>query len=455
MSDGPVDSATRRPSYPDVAPVPHGGTDRELLARFAADREEAAFAILVERHGPMVLDVCRRVLHDAHEAEDACQATFLVLARKSGSLRKPELLANWLYGVAYRSARKAQRQRVRYCAHAMRGASMQATDATADLIWKDLRPVLDEELDRLPAKFRAPVVLCYLEGLKAEEAARRLGCPRGTILSRLARARQRLSSRLAKRGLALSTGFLGLLLTGKATASEPLPSAFVKSTVKAASLFAAPKTASSGRDGGRANNLAQGVLMAMFLAKLKFGAVCLLVTGVVLIGTATAVRISMAAGPSDPIALAPSGLAPIALDPGQDQASKDDLERLQGAWREIGFENADGKARLEDIKGFRWIIKGDSFTMVADQFGPLQDQQGNAMQFLLSLNAAVRPKRIEFSAGGQMWLIGIYELNGDSFKICTAPGGGPWPMGFSAKGDRIIWEFKREPADKQPPAPQK
>jgi RNA polymerase sigma factor (sigma-70 family) len=206
MSDGPVNSATQRPSDADVAPAPESATDRELLHRFVAHREESAFTALVERHGPMVLDVCRRVLHDSHEAEDACQATFLVLARKCGSLRQPELLANWLYGVAYRSARKAQRQRVRYCAHAMRGASMQATDATADLIWKDLRPVLDEELERLPAKYRAAVVLCYLEGLKVEEAARQLQCPRGTILSRLARARQRLSSRLAMRGLALSTG---------------------------------------------------------------------------------------------------------------------------------------------------------------------------------------------------------------------------------------------------------
>jgi RNA polymerase sigma factor (sigma-70 family) len=446
MSDGPANSATRRPGCPDVAPVPEGGTDRELLARFVSDREEAAFATLVERHGPMVLDVCRRVLHDAHEAEDACQAAFLVLARKAGTLRNPELLANWLYGVAYRSARKAQRQKVRYCAHAMRGASMQATDATAELIWKDLRPVLDEELDRLPAKFRAPVVLCYLEGLKAEEAARRLGCPRGTILSRLARARQRLCSRLAKRGLALSTGFLGLLLARNATASAPLPGEFVKSIVKAARLFVTPKASTSARVGGRANNIAQGVLTAMFLAKLKFGAVCLLVTGVALIGTATVVRIGMAAG-------AGTAAAPPAANqvPGENQAAEDDRERLQGAWREVGFENAGGKAPGEQIKGFRWVIEGDGFMMVDDKFGPMN------VKFGIHLDANARPKRMDIAANGQPCWVAIYELSADKLRICTAAAGAQRPAAFipGGIGDKMVWEFKREPADKPKPAPQK
>src|SRR5438128_1594254 len=130
MSDMPVNSATRGRRFSPDASDPGTGTDRELLGRFVAQRDEGAFASLVERHGPMVLDVCRRVLRDTHEAEDACQATFLVLARKAGSLRRPELLANWLYGVAYRAARKTQRQTVTYRAHAVRGATMQATGDT-------------------------------------------------------------------------------------------------------------------------------------------------------------------------------------------------------------------------------------------------------------------------------------------------------------------------------------
>src|SRR6516162_2891867 len=118
MNSPTIHSATRDPESPASPSASEGGTDREFLDRFVANRDEVAFAALVERHGPMVLEVCRRVLQDVHEAEDACQATFLVLARKAGSLRRPELLANWLHGVAYRSARKVQRQKVRYCAHA-------------------------------------------------------------------------------------------------------------------------------------------------------------------------------------------------------------------------------------------------------------------------------------------------------------------------------------------------
>jgi RNA polymerase sigma factor (sigma-70 family) len=445
MSDRPANSAARPPSRADVVPAPE--SDRTLLQRFAVERDEAAFTVLVERHGPMVLDVCRRVLHDAHEAEDACQATFLVLARKCGSLQQPELLANWLYGVAYRSARKAQRQKVRYCAHAMRGASMRATDATAELVWQDLRPVLDEELDRLPAKFRAPVVLCYLEGLKAEEAARRLGCPRGTILSRLARARQRLGSRLAKRGLALSSGFLGLLLTRKATASESLSIEFVKSTVSAARLFAIPQTAGARRIGERVNSIAQGVLTAMILAKLKYIAMFVLVFGVGLVGITTAVWIGLALGAQHGVVSATETQGPVDE---QSSNAEQDKQRLQGAWREVGLENAGGKVPPEQLKTFRWIIEGDGFLMVDDNQGPMN------VKFAYRLDAATRPKSIDISANGMPCWIAIYELGADKLRICTAAAGAPRPTAFivGGKDDKLIWEFKREPAD-QDPAPAK
>jgi RNA polymerase sigma factor (sigma-70 family) len=446
MSDGPGNSATRRPSDVDVALAPESGTDRDLLHRFVEHREESAFTALVERHGPMVLDVCRRVLRDSHEAEDACQATFLVLARKSGTLRQPELLANWLYGVAYRSAKKAQRQRVRYCAHAMRSASMQATDATADIVWKDLRPVLDEELERLPAKYRAAVVLCYLEGLKVEEAAQQLNCPRGTILSRLARARQRLSSRLAMRGLALSTGFLGLLLTRKAMASTSLPTAFVECTVKAACRFAGPKAASSVRIDERANHIAQGVLLSMLLAKLKFAAVCLLVTGVVLIGTATAVRLALAAGFGKAVVQAGAEDTPA-----EDPLPKKDEERIQGAWREVGFENAQGKAPLDAIKGYRWVIEGDGFKMVDDKLGAMD------VKFSLHLDPDANPKAIDIAANGAPCWVGIYELNEDTLRICTAEAGAPRPRDFvpGGVGGKMVWSFKREQLNKDASLPKK
>jgi HlyD family secretion protein len=176
-------------------------TDAELLRRFAADRAEEAFAALVKRHGPLVLSVCRRGLGAEQDAEDAFQATFLVLARKAGSIADPGLLGNWLYGVATRIARKArvaqrkrqQREKPVWCL-----PSLPAPDAPAR---DDLGSVLREELNRLPEKYRVPVGLCYLEGKTNAEAARLLRWPTGTVKGRLARARDLLRSRLVCRGL--------------------------------------------------------------------------------------------------------------------------------------------------------------------------------------------------------------------------------------------------------------
>jgi RNA polymerase sigma factor (sigma-70 family) len=176
------------------------GTDAELLRRFAAEGTEEAFALLVKKYGPLVLSVCRRVLGAEQDAEDAFQATFLVLARKAGSIANPDLLGNWLYGVAARIARKAraaQRKRqlrekpVRYL------PPLPAPDAPAD---DELGSVLREELGRLPEKYRAPVGLCYLEGKTNEEAANLLRWPTGTVKGRLARARDLLRGRLIGRG---------------------------------------------------------------------------------------------------------------------------------------------------------------------------------------------------------------------------------------------------------------
>src|SRR5262249_31616689 len=148
-----------------------------------------------------------------HDAEDAFQATFLILVRKAGSLGRPELLGNWLYGVAYRTAARARAEatRRRFREVPLIDRDLPAKESTPDGVWRDLRPVLDEEINRLPDKYRAPFVLCYLEGKTNEEAARQLGCPLGTVLSRLARARERLRLRLTSRGLTLSVGLLGAM----------------------------------------------------------------------------------------------------------------------------------------------------------------------------------------------------------------------------------------------------
>jgi RNA polymerase sigma factor (sigma-70 family) len=233
-------------------------TDAQLLERFLAGRDEQAFEALVRRHGPMVLGVCARVLGNAHDAEDAFQATFLVLARRAGSVRKRGAVGSWLYGVARHMALRAQKAAARRRAKEAR--AMPRTEPRTD----DLREVLDLELERLPEKYRAPLVLCDLEGRTRAEAARQLGLPQGTVASRLARGRSLLTRRLSRHGPLLSAPVLALALSEVASA---VPAPLVSSTVQAAVLVGAGQVAAVATS---AAALMKEVQKAMFLAKLKF-----------------------------------------------------------------------------------------------------------------------------------------------------------------------------------------
>lgn len=202
-----------------------GRRDAELVARFASggrDAAEEAFRTLVDRHGPMVWGVCRRVLADRHEAEDAFQATFLLLARKAPRIRRPELLGNWLYGVAYKVSARARSGAALRRLREHRGAEMVASLGARDNIDGDLGAILHAEIGRLPEIYRAPVVLCYLEGMTNEEAARALRCPVGTVKVRLMRARQRLRSRLERRGMAPALLLLFAFVQDDANAAVPV-----------------------------------------------------------------------------------------------------------------------------------------------------------------------------------------------------------------------------------------
>ncbi len=218
-------------------------TDDQLVARFLAQREgsEVAFRVLIQRHGPMVLGVCHRVLGDCHLAEDTFQATFLVLVKKAGTLRDRDLLANWLYGVAHRLAKKARAEAARRTA-VEQGAARSDVAPEEDLDRDELRSVVDEEIRRLPDRYRAPLVLCYLEGLHHHEVARRLGCPVGTVESRLSRARRRLQSQLTRRGLApLSSTLAAMLAPSRATAAfERLAESTFLAARRAAANFPHP-----------------------------------------------------------------------------------------------------------------------------------------------------------------------------------------------------------------------
>jgi RNA polymerase sigma factor (sigma-70 family) len=219
-------------------------TDVELLARFLDGRgdsaSEAAFATIVERHGPMVLGVCRRVLRDDHAAADAFQATFLILARKARSVRVGDSLGRWLYGVSIRVARRAksivltERGRAR-CLDDHDPPDVSASQDPCELA--ELRAVIDEEVVRLPSRYRSAVVLCCLEGLTQEQAARRLRCPVGTVQSRLHRAKERLRSRLTRRGLAPAIGGLEMLAVTTSRAEVP-PGLFATTIAVAARLAA-------------------------------------------------------------------------------------------------------------------------------------------------------------------------------------------------------------------------
>ena len=238
-----------------------------MLERFATDGEEEAFQALVERHGPLVLGVCRRVLGDEHEAEDAFQATFLVLARCAGSIRKSHSVASWLYGVALRVASKARANAARRRIRESPAEDVPASPSM-DLALRELRAVLDEELNRLPEKYRSPLVLCYLEGKTKDEAAVELGWPTGTVSGRLARARDLLRNRLDRRGLALSAALFVTLLSETATPAA-VPLALAGATTAAAAALAAGK-ALAGVVSTQVTHLVEGVLHDMYLSKLKF-----------------------------------------------------------------------------------------------------------------------------------------------------------------------------------------
>jgi RNA polymerase sigma factor (sigma-70 family) len=213
-----------------TSPALTDSTDAELLDRFARTRDHAAFAALVRRHGPMVFGVCRRVLRDPNDADEAFQVTFLVLVRKAGGLRQPGRLANWLYGVANRVARKARVSAARRGRHERAAAGPDRT-VPIDPTDADLRAVLDEEMVALPAKYRAPLVLCYLEGLTNEAAAERLGWPPGSMSYRLARGRELLRKRLVRRGVCLALWPIFWQGLSESASAGTVPEPLVEATV--------------------------------------------------------------------------------------------------------------------------------------------------------------------------------------------------------------------------------
>ncbi len=284
-------------------PAARGVADADLLQRFVAARDEAAFELLLWRHSALVMGVCRAVLRDRHLAEDAFQATFLALARKVPSVGRREALAGWLYRVAYHAALKARARAARTPA-AVEPDSLPAPERT-ETEAHELTPLLHEELGRLPAKYRTPLVLCYLQGQTHADAARQLGWPKGTVSGRLARGRDLLRRRLLKRGVTLTAGLLAAGLATGTTATAALVAATARAGADLASGAATSAVSA------QVLRLTEGVLRTMFLSKVKTALAVGVVLGCLALGGGLLGDLALAQKPGG----GPGSSAPGAADP--------------------------------------------------------------------------------------------------------------------------------------------
>jgi RNA polymerase sigma factor (sigma-70 family) len=275
-------------------------SDEQLIEQFVNGQSEAgegAFEVLLERHGPMVFRTCRTILRDRHDAEDAFQATFLVLARQARSIRNPASLASWLHGVARRVACHARSAEWRRRRHEQQRVADQADPCVIEPRLDDLAEVVHSEIDSLPERYRAAVVLCDIEGLTEGQAARRLGRPVGTIRSQLSRGRQHLRKRLIHRGLAPAVAFIGL--TRAALGEERIvPSALVSATVESAREFAVAQTVTAKLIGSAAGVLAEGFLRRLVMIRIQLTAIVAL--GAIAIATAGAFALERGGGKQAP-----------------------------------------------------------------------------------------------------------------------------------------------------------
>jgi RNA polymerase sigma factor (sigma-70 family) len=314
---GRVVQALRRAAQPgdDAA-----ASDGQLLECYVRRREEAAFAALVRRHGPMVWGVCRRVLASHQDAEDAFQATFVVLVRRAASVVPRDMVANWLYGVAHQTALKARQTTARRLAREKQVPAMPEPVAEPQALWDDLQPRLDQELSRLPDKYRAVIVLCDLSGKTRKEAARQLRVPEGTVASRLAAARALLARRLSRTGLAVPGAALGAMLVAH-SASAGVPAGVAATALRAAV---------TGTIAPRAAALADAVVKAMLLRKIK---------------VASAVLVTLAALAASAAALVPRAAAELQAEPPAAKAMEPAPEKRAGDWPQWRGPNRDGAVR--------------------------------------------------------------------------------------------------------------
>jgi RNA polymerase sigma factor (sigma-70 family) len=407
-------------------------TDAVLLERYTSRREDAAFAALVRRYSPLVLSVCRRVLQHEQDAEDALQAVFCVLARKAASIRRRGAVGAWLHGVAYRIARKARARRGRQPVSQSNLPDIPAAEDSPEWAWKELRPILDAEVNHLPTKCRQVFVLCYLEGLTNEQAAAQLGCPLGTVLSGLARARELLRARLTRRGLTLSAAMLAAAL-GRHAAATPVRAGLAEAAVQMGLRYAAGQAVGAG-----VATLADGFLKALLRARLTitFGLVSAL--AVVVAVVCLLWYRSRGAGAGNPP-------APAARAVATPQAER---EKLQGSWQVVGMERAGQQVPAQANQGFQgygFRFTGSRWTMSVPGGPPMAP-----MPFVL--DPSQEPKAIDLTMFPGKTIPGIYQVDEDSLTLCVdfdpAGTGGKRPTTFRTQPDALdVTRFvlRREP----------
>ena len=398
--------------------------DGELLRRFIEHRDEAALADLITGHGPMVWGVCRRLLGH-HDAEDAFQATFIVLVHKAASVVPREMVGNWLYGVAHQTALQARRTAARRRTRELQVTQMPDTTTVQHDPWSDLRPLLDEELSHLPDNYRAVIVLCDLEGRTRKEVARQLDVPEGTVAGRLARARTLLAQRLTRRGVALSVGALAAALSQNASAG--VPPAVESGAIGAASLLAAGRTA-AGVISPKVAALTDGVLKIMLVSKLKAAVAVVLVLALVATGAMGFVYHTAAQDAKPPVAKEP--VKPPQQNKLAPTMPVKEVSDLEGEWVVVAMEDGGETASADDVKGMKWSVKGNEITA---------SQPDSTGKMSFKLDPEKMPKEIDItSLDGNLkgtMSPGIYAIEGRKFRVCfgekirpnkfaTAPGDG-------------------------------
>jgi RNA polymerase sigma factor (sigma-70 family) len=361
-----------------------GLDDDKLLKRFVVERDEVAFAALVARHGRMVLGVCRRILHDEHDVEDAFQATFLVLVSRAKAIRNGGLLGHWIFGVAHRVAVRARANAARRYVHeqTLTAAQSGVESPSREGERSELREVLDEELASLPELLSVPLVLCYLEGLTHDEAAERLRWPVGTVRSRLARGRDKLRSRLTRRGLTADDATLTATV-----ASQPVSAILLDATVRVSLEFTRSQAKATALASATATTLAKGVLHAMMISKLKIlGAVtlaCAFAWGGM---RSYALQFGGAGGVVGPAAPGTQGQADD-----RQQTLLRSVAKIQGDLAESARINAEAQKELNDLRA----------KLVADGTAKEAQEQIRALGITNIILRSVKPSDAAQAAAGR------------------------------------------------------